>query len=602
MHRLITCLGTILCLLLSLIALSSCSEGEYHRQLLLAEEQVTQNADSCTRLLEGIAVEELNAEDEALYGLISSWLLYRQYSQEIPEEPLEQAFSYYHDSKDPLRRAQVYFLHSVIRKDQKRGQASEWMEDLYSACLAIGQTEDYLLASQIYQNYSSMLSEVQEFEEAKPWVDKFVDAALKSGHRGEYVQSLIFKANNCLYAEETRIMQQYGTKDGVEVARHSQFDEAFAVIYQALSIAQMHQMEVEKGRIYNQLALYHSRCQRPDSTLHYAQLSATLNEQLYAQGKRKQLPHYLTLADAYRKMGNADSAIYFARKTYDTPGMPLRNKRVAAQIIYNTYADLVGDYQTSMEWMRTYNQLNDSINQRTIASNIEAVQVAAVSEQEKSVLREEKKHTQNWLCWNVLMAVLIIASILYYLLRNRRRYRQHLREQEEEFNQKIAEMRARQEALARAEMPQPVADTSEPSDTLAHEPEDAVAEPSQTPTATEPKPDTKVILTGNTREQIEVEASSILFLTSESNYVKVLHIDANGKVQSKLIRQTMSNIEAQLSAYPGIIRCHRAFIVNLQHVRHVSSTPSGLQLLLDATTLPVPVSKTYISLVKNSLG
>lgn len=558
-------------IIITVAVLASCSKDRYHTQLLLAEEQVTRSADSCSRLLEGIPVEELNSEDEALYGLVNSWLLYRQYANEIPEDPLNKAFDYFHESSDPLRRAQVYFLRSVISQDQKRGQASQWMEDLYTACLAIEQTDDYLLASQIYQNYSSKLWSLKQFDEAQVWVDKFVEAARKSGHRGEYVQALIKKSSNCLYLEETRVKREFNIEDGKEVASHTQFEEAFSTIYAALDIAQRYDMEVEKGRIYNQLAIYHSRCQRLDSLLHYARLSTSLNEQLYAQGKRKELTHYITLADAHRKLGNADSAIYYARKTFDTPEMPLRNKRVAAQLIYNTYADLLGDYQTSLEWMRVFILLNDSINQTTIASNIEVVQDVAVKEQEKAALQEEQQHTRKWLLWSVIICVVIIIGISFRMFLNRRTYHKHLQEMEDDFNHRISDMRA-SETVHTSDVP--------PLNVI---------------------PDEKVVLTGTTREQVEVLASSILFLTSESNYVKVLYLDADNKVKSKMLRQTMSNIESQLNLYPHIIRCHRAFIVNMQHVMHASSLPSGLQLTLDATTLTVPVSKTYISLVKESI-
>lgn len=603
MHKMSKYKGIATCLLfIVLAALTSCGNGKYHHLLLLAEEQVTKDADSCAHLLEAIPVEELNREDEALYGLVHSWLLYRQYAKEIPEEPLEKAFSYYHDSKDPLRKAQVYFLHGVISQDQKRGQPSQWMEDLYSASLAIEQTDDYLLASQIYQNYSSKLSELNQFEEARVWIDKFVEAARRSGHLGEYVQSLIVQSANRLYLEEKRVQKEYNTNDGNIVASHTQFDEAFTIIYQALRIAQEHHMEVEQGRIFNQLSIYHSRCQHPDSVLHYARLSVQLNESLYAQGKRKQLTHYVTLAEAFRKLGMADSAIFYARKTYDTPDMPLRNKRVAVQLLYNIYSELKGDYQTSLEWMREYNRLNDSINQHTIASNIDAVQVAAVSEQEKSVLREEKQHTVHWLEWSVLIGVCAIVAISYHMLRNRRRYHEHLQEQESEFNRRILEMRARIEEPKPSEH---VVMSAANQPTI--EPESSAEEkaiPAEDNELSEPlrEPEERIVLTGSTREQVEVAASSILFLTSESNYVKVLLLDENGKVQSKMIRQTMNNIEAQLNAYPYIIRCHRAFIVNLKHVRFASTASSGLQLTLDATSLPVPVSKTYLSLVRASLA
>lgn len=573
-----------ICLLLYvLLAFISCDGDQYHHRLLLAEEQVTQSADSCARLLRDIPVEKLQGEDVHLYSLVHSWMLYRQYAKEIPEEPLQTAYEYYRECQNPLRRAQAYFLHAVISQDQKRGQPSQWMEDLYSACLAIGQTDDYLLASQIYQNYGSRLTQLERYDEGLVWIEKFVDAAQRCGHRGEYVQALIMKSNNRLYAEDARVKQEYQTQEGTVIAQHTHFEEAFAAIYAALSIARQHQMEVELGRIYNQLSICHSRCQRPDSTLYYARMSVLINEKLYAEGKRKELPHYLTLADAHRKLGNADSALYYARKTFDTPGMPLRNRRVAAQLMYNIYDNLKGDYLASLNWMRICNQINDSINQMTIATNLEAVQDAAVSEQEKATLRTEKQHTVHWLLWISVIGLLTIVCISFRLYYNRRLYHRHLLEQEDDFNRRIDEMRNRMEEI------KPEPHSQETTEVLQN---------LQNPDIQVPD---RITLTGSTREQIEVEPSSILFLTSESNYVKVLILDADGKVQSKMLRQTMNNIESQLNVYPYIIRCHRAFIVNLQHVRHATTSSAGLQLSLDVTSLRVPVSKTYLPVVKASL-
>lgn len=579
--------SSIICLLLyALIAFMSCNGDQYHHRLLLAEEQVTLNADSCARLLRDIPVEKLQGEDVPLYGLIHSWLLYRQYAKEIPEEPLQLAYEYYRESKDQLRRAQVHFLHAVINEDQKRGEPCQWMEDLYSACLAIGQTDDYLLASQIYQNYGSRLNQMDRFDDALVWIDKYIDAAQRCGHRGEYVHALLMKSSNRLFAEDARIKQALQTSEGTVIAQHTQFEEAFAAIYAALAIAQQHQVELELGRIYNQLSICHSRCQHADSTLFYARMSVLINEKLYAEGRRKELPHYLTLADAHRKLGHADSALYYARKTFDTPGMPLRNRRVAAQLMYNIYDNLKGEYLASLNWMRIYNQISDSINQKTIATNLEAVQDAAMSEQEKTTLRTEKQHTVHWLLWISIIGFLTIAYISYRLYYNRRLYHRHILEQEDDFNRRISEMRARMVEIK-----------SELTDQYStKELQDSPSQNSKI------QPDNRIVLTGSTREQIEVEPSSILFLTSESNYVKVLLLGADGKVQSKMLRQTMNNIEAQLNVYPHIIRCHRAFIVNLQHVTHASTSSAGLQLSIDATSLRVPVSKTYISIVKAILA
>jgi len=578
---------------LLVLLLSSCSGYLYHHTLEEAEAHVMNDIKTCDSLLNTIPADDLRGEDAALYGLLKSWILYRQYAKEIPAELIDKAFDYYRDSKDPLRRAQVFFLHSVVNEDQKRGLPNEWMEDLYSACLAIEQTDNYLLASQIYQNYCGKFSEMQQFDQSRIWVDKFVDASRKSGHTGEYIQSLIFKSNNCLYAEEARVKKEYNTTDGQEVAKHTQFVESFAAIYEALYLAKQHNMQVEMGRCYVQLSVFHSRCQRLDSLLHYAKLSVAVNEELVEKGVRRLPVNYVTLSDAYRKLGQADSAIFYAKKTYDIPNMALRNKRAAAQLLYNVYADLKGDYKSSLEWMQIYNQLSDSINQKITDTNVGAVQDAAIKEQEKTVLKEEKKDAIAWLIWTILIGAIVIAAICFHMFSNRRRYYRQLQEQEDDFNRMLQEMQKAKEQPV-VQQPVPVVDTDTQAETTLTEDPPAVTEEDDVTV-------TSVCLTGSTKEQVEVDASAILYLTSESNYVKVVFVDQHKKVQSKMIRQTMSNVEVQLNGYPHIVRCHRAFIVNLQHVRHASSVPTGLQLALDASSVLVPVSKTYISSVKDRL-
>lgn len=560
--------------------LFSCSTNEDHERLKAAEAQVTQSADSCAQLLEGIDVENLIPEDRALHGLVSSWLLYRQYAKEIPEEPLQTAFDFYHDSKDPLRRAQVYFLRSVIHRDQKRGTQTEWVEDLYSACLAIEKTNDYLLAAQIYQNYCALMTHSGKYDEGKMWVDKFVEAARKSGNTGEYLQALIYKTENSMKVEEIRLQQKLNTTDGNVIAKHTQFQEAFATIYKALGVARDKKIKVAEGRIYNQLSILHSRKQNLDSILYYARLSVHVNEQLHAQGLRKEATNYVLLSDAFRKMGQADSAIYYAQKTLNTPDTPLRNKRVAAQMLYNIYEDLKGDYKESLRWMRLFNQLTDSINKAAMSSNIDAAQQAAVKEQEKTVLKEENKHTMGWLLWSSIISMLIISAISVSWVVNRRNYHKQLQAQENDFNRMIAEMHRK---LAEAKASSPDVDETLHGD------------------ASVQQQSSVIVISGSTKEKVSVEASSILYVTSESNYIKVYHLDAEGKVQYKMIRQTMTSIESQLSEYPHIMRCHRAFFVNLQHVHHATGSSSGLLLTLDVPTNGIPVSKTYISLIKARL-
>ncbi len=62
----------------------------------------------------------------------------------------------------------------------------------------------------------------------------------------------------------------------------------------------------------------------------------------------------------------------------------------------------------------------------------------------------------------------------------------------------------------------------------------------------------------------------------------------------------MKQMEDALQAYPMIVRCHRAFLVNLLSVEGIlGSASNGYKLKIKGHELTVPVSRTYIG---NILG
>lgn len=593
-------------LLLLTWLLSACTDHELRRALDLAEAQITTDADSALTILQAIDADRLtSSEDVARWGLLSTWAHYRKYAAEIPEEPLLRAFNYYRGSKDPLRRAQVYYLHSVVQEDQHRGQAVEWLEDLYRASLSIQETDDHVLAAQIYQRYEDKLFKRHQFPQAIEWGQRFLQEARLSGNQSEELLAMTNLSLALFYGEVNRISDSLQTDDVLQIAQTGNFEPAFTLLYQALGKARTIGMRRREGKLCGTISSFYTMTQHPDSALHYALMAKDIDEELVAAGRSTEPINYLHVADAYRKMNQADSAIHYAMLTLRYPGMVTR--RNAANTLYLTYRDQKNDYRQAMEWLRVTNAIADSIQRLNDHEQVSAAQDAVNQEIEKNALQQQKQSAQGWLFWCLLASALIISVVVCAMVQNRFKFQARLKQQEEEFNRLLDERRANDHRLAEQHAPAttPAANApTTPVDNASVSGDSAVRQhpsPAATPAPVADSPSPTLILTGSTREQLTIAPQTLLFLTSESNYIKVYYLAPDGKVQSKLLRQTMSRLEEQLSPFDFIVRCHRAFFVNLQHVIHATSVPTGLQLSLDASSATIPVSRTYIADIRNWL-
>jgi DNA-binding LytR/AlgR family response regulator len=87
---------------------------------------------------------------------------------------------------------------------------------------------------------------------------------------------------------------------------------------------------------------------------------------------------------------------------------------------------------------------------------------------------------------------------------------------------------------------------------------------------------------------------------SVGNYVKVCHL-RDGKARCDMLRATSAQTAESLKAYPMIVRCHRAFLVNLTQVERFVSNEGNMQLVLRHCEEQIPVSRSHASEVKESL-
>lgn len=112
--------------------------------------------------------------------------------------------------------------------------------------------------------------------------------------------------------------------------------------------------------------------------------------------------------------------------------------------------------------------------------------------------------------------------------------------------------------------------------------------------------DESIMLEGSTKECVSLHPADFLFAESEGNYVSV-HYIADDEVKQTMLRTSMKNVVATLCSANGIMQCHRAFVVNLRHVESVEGRSSGIGLKLRHCSTVVPVSKSYVSDVKDRI-
>jgi DNA-binding LytR/AlgR family response regulator len=114
------------------------------------------------------------------------------------------------------------------------------------------------------------------------------------------------------------------------------------------------------------------------------------------------------------------------------------------------------------------------------------------------------------------------------------------------------------------------------------------------------KPET-LTLEGSTNDKVTLDILHLLYIEAVGNYVKIcqLHDD---EVRTDMLRVTMKQVEDNLQPYPMIVRCHRAFMVNLGQVEQISSNARAMQLIMRHSHDAIPVSRSNIAQVKEAIN
>ena len=186
-----------------------------------------------------------------------------------------------------------------------------------------------------------------------------------------------------------------------------------------------------------------------------------------------------------------------------------------------------------------------------------------------------KLSLSNYLETLVIIAFLSFAVGLYWRFKFRSRYLAAELEETRQLNEQLKKLQD-----SNAGVPQQTEDVTSAGDT---------------------DQDSKITLEGNTNEHVTLDISNLLYIEAVGNYVKVCQLQGN-EAHTNMLRATMKQMEDSLQAYPMIVRCHRAFMVNLGQVEQISSNSRAMQLVMRHSHDSIPVSRSNVNKLKELLG
>ena len=192
----------------------------------------------------------------------------------------------------------------------------------------------------------------------------------------------------------------------------------------------------------------------------------------------------------------------------------------------------------------------------------------------------------NYLETLIIIAFCSFAIGLYWRFKYRNRYLAQELEETRLLNEQLQKLQKEAELDSNVVAPDVKNDDSYKVES------EAVADIQQTPS--------HIVLTGTTSDSIGLDIADFVYVEAVGNYVKVYHLK-DGQMRNDMLRATLKQIEEELKAFHMIVRCHRAFLVNLRQVKQIVSKSGSMQLLIRQGQDSIPVSRSNVSLVKEAL-
>ncbi|MBQ5352709.1 MAG: LytTR family transcriptional regulator DNA-binding domain-containing protein [Bacteroidaceae bacterium] len=187
----------------------------------------------------------------------------------------------------------------------------------------------------------------------------------------------------------------------------------------------------------------------------------------------------------------------------------------------------------------------------------------------------------------LIVAFCSFAIGLYWRFKFRSTYLKSELEETRQFNEQLQKLHQMAEQRAKNVETSLAADAAVVSDE---------AQQSSAPS----QPADEITLSGSTSESVTLSIQNLLYVEAVGNYVKVFQWH-DGRQRVDMLRTTSKQVEETLAAYPMIVRCHRAFIVNLCQVDEIISKGGAMQLVIKHCNDALPVSRSNMAGIKEAV-
>ncbi len=96
------------------------------------------------------------------------------------------------------------------------------------------------------------------------------------------------------------------------------------------------------------------------------------------------------------------------------------------------------------------------------------------------------------------------------------------------------------------------------------------------------------------QDDFSLQPEDLLYAKADGNYVTLTYLN-DKTVTGQLKRISLAQLEAQLSNFSFVFRCHRAYLVNLKHINKVAGNSQGYILTFNHGAGSVPVSRARLA-------
>ncbi len=95
------------------------------------------------------------------------------------------------------------------------------------------------------------------------------------------------------------------------------------------------------------------------------------------------------------------------------------------------------------------------------------------------------------------------------------------------------------------------------------------------------------------KDGLILAANSLVLIKAADNYIEVFY-ESENQIHKQLIRSSLNKAEEKIAEFDFIIKCHRSFIVNTNHIKEIKGNSQGYMLYFENIDFPALVSQNNI--------